>query len=80
MPEYNGWKNYETWNVWLWITGDTYQRYDSAVKFAESNPDLATPYRTFVTAQGIKTTPDGVDHLDPTLDYARLNEAMRELA
>lgn len=20
---YNGWTNYETWNVYLWITGDT---------------------------------------------------------
>lgn len=79
MPKYNGWKNYATWNVWLWITGDTHQRYDAAVNFMRANPELATPYRTFVTEQGLTVNPDGVNYLDLSLDYARLNEAMKEL-
>ena len=40
MPEYNGWKNYETWNIALWLQND-YPIYCIARDFAAwGNPYL----------------------------------------
>ena len=72
---YNGWANYETWNVALWIGNDEglysmardYRRhgYES---FAESIKDC-----------GVYETPDGVAWTDSGLDIERLDEMMAEL-
>jgi len=82
---YNGWKNYETWNVALWIGNDE-PLYRDAVNYARSAGKGGT-YLGFVREALANraydpvpwTTPDDVLWLDPTLDYERLDEMVREM-
>lgn len=71
--EYAGWKNYETWNVALWLRND-----ESLSEIARR----AGTYRRFVVAvwdAGRPSgTPDGVCWLNPRLDKAALNRVCRE--
>lgn len=71
---YNGWKNYETWNVMLHIGDNNYQ-------FDEDEKAQITSYRKFIEYFGLedKFTSDGVYWLDSGLDYARLDEAIAEM-
>lgn len=77
---YEGWKNYETWNVALWINNE-YPLYKSALDFMQLNPDQQNPYKAFVVTYGLsdKWTPDKVDWMSDDLDYDALNEMMLEL-
>ncbi len=68
---YNGWTNYETWNVALWIQNDESlykiaRRYDDYLKFVK---------HVWFDAK----TPDGVSYTDPKLDWDELNEMMADL-
>ena len=70
---YNGWANYSTWNVALWIGNDEglyhmAQEYDSYESFAESLSEI-----------GSQITPDGVSWTHPELDTDELDEMMAEL-
>ena len=69
---YNGWTNYETWNVALYIGNDQglYQAarvFDSYEEFIQFN---------FEPGSG---TPDGVDWRDSNLNLVELDEMMEEL-
>lgn len=81
--EYNGWANYETWNVALWIQND-----ESLNGLALSCCDAVCPYDCFRSdlrdvwgdeAIGLKT-PDGVNWYDKSLDLKALNEFVKELS
>jgi hypothetical protein len=78
--KYNGWKNYETWNVALWIGNDE-GLYHLARECAERNK--RTPYRDFVDALSdskvATKTPDGVAWLSRKVSKADINNMMREL-
>jgi hypothetical protein len=72
---YNGWANYETWNVALWLGN------------AEVLYHLARGYRhhgykslshVLVEHYG-PNTPDGVNWQDSELDITELNEMLEEL-
>ena len=68
---YNGHKNYETWNVTLWMMND------------EDNYDLviaSKSYSQFMNAKSYESTatPDGVDWNDKGLDYDALDELVCE--
>ena len=78
--EYEGWKNYATWNVSLWINND-YGLYQGAVEFMKENPKSKHPYRNFIASCGLENqkTPDRVMYKSSRLDYKALNEMMREL-
>ena len=73
---YNGWKNYETWNVNLWLSNDE-GFYRLVMNYGKdvSYKDFAKIY----LAQFSDSTPDGVKWLDDTLDYEALDEALEEM-
>jgi len=79
MADYNGWKNYQTWNVALWIGNDE-GIYFSAKDFMSSYKGKA-PYAAFVKWADLngEKTPDGIKWNGSRLDYRALNEMMREL-
>jgi len=75
---YNGWTNYETWNVALWIGGDQglynfakeFASYDDfVVNIKEVNGDSSIGYQT----------PDGVAWNDSGLNHSELDEFIKEL-
>lgn len=77
---YNGWRNYETWNVAMWIGEEPI--YNGAVDFMKNdNPDPQNSYRAFVVSCGLEAqkTPDGVAYMGDTLDYEDLNRMMADL-
>ena len=66
---YNGWTNYKTWNVVLWIEND-----ESIQDFIREN-DVCC-YEELLEAfydYGTKETPDGVEWNDPEINRAEIN-------
>ena len=70
MSGYNGWKNYATWNVALWIGND--EGLYNVAKCAGTYPE-------FVAVVGSTATDDDVAWNDETLDIDALNEMMGDL-
>jgi hypothetical protein len=70
---YNGWKNYETWNVALWIGNDE--------GLYENAKELGTyeRLRDILQVRGIIETTDSVSYRDSGLDISALNEMISEL-
>ena len=77
---YEGWENYDTWNVALWINND-FGIYTKAVTFMAVNPDPANPYKAFIVTADLsdKVTPDDIEWMSDKLDYDSLNDMMLEL-
>lgn len=73
----NGWLNWETWNVALWIQNDE-SLYNAAVRYA--NRALTPSYQEFIESIGYSDsrTPDGADWIHHCLDYQDLNEMISE--
>lgn len=70
---YNGWKNYETWNVALWIQND-----EGLYQIARG----CETYAQFAEMLGLTEydgTPDGVRWSDSALDIEALDEMIGEL-
>ena len=79
-PEtYNGWKNYETWNVSLWLDNDQkyYRRVRNfcALSVIFDTRDLS--YRTFIDYLGEAETPDGVAWADPKISHTELDHKIQ---
>ena len=80
---YNGWTNYETWNVALWLDNDRYNyeiaRMPSSKTYKDfvrnmkdpsySNLDVKHDYRN--------VTGDGISWTDPRLDIGELDETIK---
>ena len=77
---YQGWKNYDTWNVALYINNDE-ALYRRAVDFMQDNPDRDNPYIGFILGMYMTNmvTPDAVEYMSDKLEYDELNDMMREL-
>jgi len=78
---YNGWNNYQTWNVSLHIANQR-DLYELARKYAQKT---RTPKYDYFIAQVMPSvygdvTADGVSWTDPTLDQTALDEMIAELA
>lgn len=74
---YNGWANWETWNVALWIQND-----EGIYGTARMMRNRINPYQAFANAMrdcGFHKTPDGAKYNDKALDLDALNEMMQEL-
>ena len=71
---YNGWANYNTWNVSLWLQNDEVL-YHMACAWAEHG------YKSLShqLMELMPETPDGVAWNDASLDVPRLNEMLSEM-
>ena len=72
--KFNGWKNYETWNIALYIENErelyeAAKAFDSYIEFAEC----------FIENGGSLTTPDGVDWISNLIDLDELNEHIQSI-
>lgn len=73
---YNGWKNYETWNVALWIQNDE-GLYNIAKDYRRHGYEaLAEMLREELN---FRETPDRVALNDSGLDIDELDDMLREL-
>ena len=71
---YNGFANYETWNVSLWLQND-YPLYHMACQWAEHGYKSLSHQLIAISP----ATPDGVRWDDASLDIASLNEMLVEM-
>ena len=69
---YNGWKNWATWNVALWLGNDE-GLYKMARRFVHYK-DLANE----LEACGSTETPDGASYKDQDLDTYALDEMLMD--
>jgi len=71
---YNGWTNYETWNVALWIQNDE-GLYDLAKNFTDYETLVNVLYEEF----GVKETKDGVKFASAKINDFQINEMLKDL-
>jgi len=76
---YNGWKNYQTWNVWLWMQNE--QSMMTALENRIKGGAKIDAYECwhifdgiFENAYGTAKTPDGVKIGDPKIDWQEIVE------
>jgi hypothetical protein len=73
---YNGWANYDTWNVALWLRNDE-SLYKGMLEYLEGNYPI---YEDLIQHLDLEEsmTPDKVAWLSPNLDVTELNEMLEE--
>ena len=69
----NGYTNYETWNVSLWIFNE-----EPYYRLAQQSKDYAQFVSRMSYIYGQTATPDGVSYSDPNLDTITLDEEIIE--
>ena len=74
---FNGWANWETWNVSLWIQNDEglYHEARRLARRGRSYQDLVA----MLYDCGSTETPDGCRWDDPAIDGIEINEMMDDL-
>ena len=65
---YNGWENYETWNVALWINNE-----EGLYNLAMEAGDYETLVDVLYNDYGVKETQDGVKFADSKVNVIQLN-------
>jgi hypothetical protein len=65
---YNGWENYETWNVALWIQND-----ESLYHLASECGDYETLVNRLYEDFGVRETKDGVKFAVPKVNVIQIN-------
>ena len=75
---YNGWKNYQTWNVALWVNNDEWL-YNLAVEYVRTRKK-PTQYG-FICWSGLiyDKTPDGIKYLSTKISRRELNRILQEM-
>jgi hypothetical protein len=80
---YNGWANYDTWNVMLWLDNDEplYRetcRYFEAIRRERKRPTYKGLIAWLVSnGKILGTTPDGVGWQSHTLNMSELDRGVR---
>ena len=89
MSDYNGWTNYETWNVTLWIGNDEglYNFILDGITGLLDDHDndwqniSETELKELVhDAFGGHKTPDGVSLMHREIDWSEISDALLEMA
>ena len=75
---YNGWANYATWNVALWI-GNSEGIYRQVIGLLNSKVTSYSAISKCLSVMFGETTPDGTLWEDENLNHAELNEMLLEL-
>lgn len=75
MARYNGWLNYQTWNVALWIGNDE-GLYNAAREFKGKGYEA---FAADLHELGLDATPDRVAYNDSGLDISALDDMIEEL-
>jgi len=65
---YNGWNNYETWNVALWINNS-----EGLYHLAQDCGDYETLVKCLYDEYGVTETKDGVKFNSPKVNVVQLN-------
>lgn len=78
MTDYNGWKNYATWNVALWIDNGE-GLYEIAKRYRGRGYGDFVNYLSELCLDGKFETPDGIAWNDPSLDIGALDQMISEL-
>ena len=80
MAEYNGWTNYETWNVVLWLENEE-RTYLAICNFMKDYKGKQ-PYVDFCESSGLdaQSNGDGVRWVNEKLNYEELNNWMWEFS
>lgn len=81
---YNGWANYETWNVSLWLQNDE-AMYRLTLQHINNSKRLGKPvsYDSLIPALELKfgqITPDGVRWMDGLIDTNEIDSMLSELS
>ena len=71
---YNGWENYETWNISLWINNA-----EGLYNLALDCGDYETLVKVLYDEFGVTETKDGVKFADPKLNIVQLNSNIFDL-
>lgn len=71
---YNGWTNYSTWNVALWLQNDE-GLYNLALDYKEHGYNALAEFLSEI----IPSTPDGVSYTSSDLNICELNDMLEEL-
>lgn len=69
MSDYNGWTNYETWNIPLWIDNEYSIYQDRMVRLKPGSRWTARGVEAFARYR----FPDGTPDMDGAADYAKVN-------
>jgi hypothetical protein len=78
---YNGWANYETWNVSLWIQNNKFL-YNTAVACVEYVSNNETPYEKFIRCMNNVdsfNTNDGIKWNHKSINQDEINEMMFDM-
>jgi len=80
VQEFNGWKNFETWNVVLWLMND-FPLYCITTAFAKyTEPFKSLRQELKHSTFRYTKTDDGVSLWNRKLDIDAINEAIRQCA
>ena len=71
---YNGWENYETWNVALWINNE-----EGLYNLAQECGDYETLVNRLYSDYGVTETKDGVKFADTKVNVIQLNSDVFDL-
>lgn len=73
----NGWKNYATWNVALWINNEQWL-YKQMIDYIQKTENPT--YKGLIQCLGLESsqTPDHVNYISNSLDYKALDAMVVE--